>query len=268
MYAVLRIGGVLFASTAALLGEIREFALPTVERLGNELSHRDEIAARAADLTWERHPEWKKVSPQCWITDIGRNTDAVYMIGGRGSKPILGYKVLFPKGGQPSVLDVRGQSLPPQIAIRYNALQTAVKAVSPRLNAAYGAHYNFEVLNDPDGSGFLVYALAAFAKPDEIYTGGHFRITVAANGVVAERIDDLSTGIARLPEPRTQVVAIVSTQMAGNTPIETWLYSSHLYHLPVYLGTKNGSEWLVWNGKIHKFTKAELDAIESKEKRK
>jgi hypothetical protein len=40
----------LFSCGAAFASDIRDFNLPALDRLGNELPHRDEIARHAADL--------------------------------------------------------------------------------------------------------------------------------------------------------------------------------------------------------------------------
>lgn len=255
----------LFTGAFASAGEIREFSVATLERLGNALSRQDEIAARAADLAGARHPEWKKVSPQYWITDLGKGSDSVYLIDARKPEPALAYKVIFPKSGSPSILDANHQPLPPGIAVRYRALRTAKKAALPTLNVAYNPHYNYEVLNDPDGSGFLVYALAAFTKKNVVYTGGDVRITVSADGAKVERIDQLSHGIIEQKDPGHEVAALVVAQaVETNHPVETWLYASHLYHLPMYVATNDGAFWRVVNRKIHKFTKAELKELEKK----
>ena len=253
-------------ATQTFAGEIREFDIPTLERLGNELSHRDEIAARAADLAVERDPAWKKVSPQYWITDPGKSADSVYLIDAGKPEPAVAYKVIFPKSGSPNILDAHHQPLPPELAVRYRALRTAIKAALPTLNSAYGPHYNYEVLNDPDGSGFLVYALAAFTKKSAVYTGGHVRITVSADGAKAQRIDQLSHGIIEQKgDPGNKVVALAVAQaVETNHPVETFLYESNLYHLPFYVATNDGSSWRVVNRKIHKFTKAELEDAEKK----
>jgi len=216
---------ILVCATLAFGSEIREFNLPTLEKLGNELSHRDEIAAKASDLVFEKHPEFKNVTPQGWITDLHRYGDVVYFIIEANDAIAPAYKVIFPREGSPQVEDIRNQSLPPAIATRYRARQTAIRSALPRLNNAYGAHYNFEVLDDPDGSGFLVHVLAAFTTGDAVYTGEHVRVTVSADGSKTERLDELSHGIIQQKaDPGKEMVA-VSTAQAVDTkyPVETWL---------------------------------------------
>ena len=247
-------------------GEIREFDVRTLERLGNELSRRDEIAARAADVAAERYSAWPKVGPQFWITDLSKGSDSVYLIDARQPEPAVAYRVIFPKSGSPNILDAQHQPLPPEIAVRYQALQTAIRAARPTLNVAYGPRFNYEVLNDPDGSGFLVYALAAFTKKKVVYTGGHVRLTVSADGAKVERIDQLSHGIIEQKSDAGHEVVALAVAQAVETkhPVETFLYESHLYHLPMYVATTDGSSWRVVNGKIHKFTPAELKEAEKK----
>ena len=137
-------------------------------------------------------------------------------------------------------------------AVRKRAIQTAIRAVSPKLNTAYHPTYNFVVLSDPDGSGFLVYALATFRDRSAIYLGGHFRVTVSVDGTKAERIDDLCRGIIRNSTPaNAQFVAMGTAQAVDSKyPVETVIYESNVYKIPIGVGTRDGTIWMVENGKI------------------
>src|SRR5438874_7777156 len=97
----------IFAVATAFGGEIREFDLKTIERLGNEL------------------------------TRVSQTRD-------------------------------RGATSP----VRNRAKQTAMAALKGKL---FNIHYDYVVLNDPDGSGFLVYALGKGLKPGDVVVCGHFR---------------------------------------------------------------------------------------------
>ncbi len=238
--------------------EIREFKLATLEKLGNELSHRDDIAARAEDIVLEKYPDARSIFLG-WITELQKKGDIVYILMKKDETPALAYSVAFPPKGEPILKDRRGEALPRDVALRFKARQRAIAAVTDKLFE--GVSYNFEVLDDPDGSGFLVYGLAATRDPAEQITGGHFRITVSADGAKVERIDALSHGIITgKPDPGTTTVGIGTSQLVSNIPVETYLYSSHLYRLPISVATKDGSVWLVAKGKIRKFTQAEIDA--------
>jgi hypothetical protein len=248
---------------AVSASEIREFSIPTLERLGAELSRRDAMAARASDLVLAQHPELKKGPLLEWVTDLS-HAGSVYWIVDTEPEATPVYKVVGDR-----VEDIRGKPLPAGIQTRYRARRNAIKAVLPKLNGAYGAHYNFEVLNDPDGSGFLVYTLAATNKRDEMFIGGHFRITVSADGSRVERIDDLSKGLLRFKLERDKKLELNASAQAVNSdhPVETFVYSSYLYHIPMFVGTKDKAYWVVNDGKIHKFTKAELEAAGHNEKK-
>jgi len=248
---------------AAGATEIREFDIPTLEKLGRELSRRDAMAARASDLVLAKHPELKKGPLLEWVTDLS-NGEGVYWIVDTKPQPTPVYRVVGDR-----IEDIHGKPLPPAIQTRYRARRNVIKAVLPKLNGAYGAHYNFEVLNDPDGGGFLVYALAATNKRDEMLIGGHFRVTVSADGSTVERIDDLSKGLMRFKLESGQKLELNASAQAVNSnhPVETFVYSSYLYHVPMFVGTKDKAYWVVNDGKIHKFTRAELEAAGHTEKK-
>ena len=78
MHIVPLVVATLFLTHALIAMEIREFSVATLERLGNELSQRDSIAARAADLVAAEHPEFKKVA-RGWITDLA-SANRLHMI--------------------------------------------------------------------------------------------------------------------------------------------------------------------------------------------
>jgi hypothetical protein len=244
--------------------EIRQFDIPTLERLGRELSRRDEIAAQASDLVAER-PLARSLKMRGWITEIGDPADRVYLIAEAGGSLCLAYVVKFLPVGGPVVEDRRGEPLPEHVAVRFTARRTALEAVREKL---FEVDYNMEVLDDPDGDGFLVYALAATKKEGEILTGGHFRVTVSADGSRAERADLLSHLILQPGKAGTELAAITASQVTSDVPVETWLYSSHLYRVPVYIVTMDGSFWRIVNGEIYKFSKAEVDAIDARRKAK
>src|ERR1051325_486038 len=113
---------------SAFAGEIREFDLTTIERLGNELARVSQQSERGATTPERKH-----------------------------------------------------------------ARQTAIAALKGKL---FDIHYDYVVLDDPDGSGFLVYALASTGKRNDFVLAGHFRVTVSADGAKSERVDALARSLA------------------------------------------------------------------------
>jgi len=172
----------------AAAGEIREFTVPTLERLGNELIRASQRPDRGA-------------------------TDQV----------------------------------------RKQALQTAITALQGRL---FNIHYEYVVLSDPDGRRFLVYALGTTGKRDEVVLGGHFRVTVSADGARAEGVDRLSQTLM-IDSPRRagvpagfHIAALYINQIVSNRPVETFIYLANLVKKNIYVGTPDGKMWLVGKGRM------------------
>jgi hypothetical protein len=239
---------ILYGSACA--GEIREFSVATLERLGNELYHRDQIAARASDLVLQTQPIARSLKMRGWVTDLSKDGDVVYWIAETPSGPSLAYSVTFHGSAKPEVQDVRGQPLPPKVAARFKARQTAGEALKGKL---YKLAYNFEVLDDPDGSGFLVYALGSTTKQDEVVLAGHFRVSVSADGEKAERVDALSRSLNVVPkqaegDKKTEALWII--QVVSNKPVETFIYLSKLHQSAILVGTPDRTIWKVENGKM------------------
>ena len=189
-------------SASVFAGEIREFDLKTIERLGNELTRVSQSPEKGATT-----------------------------------------------------------------AVRKRAKQTAMGALQGKL---FNIRYDYVVLDDPDGSGFLVYALAVATKKGDVTTGGHYRVSTSADGSVAKRVDLLSQLIHQSPpDPGNQLAGIAASQIAGKLPVETWIYSSDLYHVPMFVAIMaDGSIWGVANGRIvrvdKKGPKNHLDILNKK----
>lgn len=178
---------------AVFAGEIREFDIKTIERLGNEL------------------------------TTVSQTRD-------------------------------RGAPTP----IRKRAVQTAKAALQGKL---FKIRYDYVVLDDPDGNGFLVYALGRGPKRGDVVIHGHLRVTVSADGEKAERVDALSHSLlsesdlpAAIPKGTTLAGAAIM-QVVSSKPVETLVYASNLMQMPLVVATPpNGQVWFIEKGKITKDT--------------
>ena len=182
MRFVLLLIATLVVSASAFASEIREFSIPVLERLGNELTR----ASRSPD---------------------------------RGASD----------------------------AVRKRARETAVAALKGQL---FNSRYDYVVLSDPDGKRLLVYALAATQKSDQVVMGGHFRVTVSADGTKAERIDGLSKSLVFSGPVRTDTVALFLIQIVSNKPVETLIYTADLAKKNIYVRTPDGKTWVVGEGKM------------------
>jgi hypothetical protein len=136
---------------------------------------------------------------------------------------------------------------------RKRAKQTAIAALQGKL---FPIHYEYVVLDDPGGSGFLVYALGSTGKPTEAVVAGHVRVSVSAAGEKVERIDPLSHTLmiadrfkSDLPKGYHKVGQYMN-QIVSDKPVETLIYSASVLRQPIVVGTPDGKVWLVENGKI------------------
>jgi hypothetical protein len=244
---------IFLCAITAVAGEIRQFSVRTLERLGNELTHRDHIAEVASGLVLQTQPPARSLKAKGWISELRSSGDIVYFIAETPSGFRLSYLVTFHKSGKPEVQDRRGEALPPNVSLRYKALQTALKALKGHL---LNIGYAFEVLDDPDGSGFLVYALGEPSKEKEVVLAGHRRVTVSSDGETAQRVDDLSQTLmvedknkSDLPKGYHRTGSYMN-QIVSNRPVETLILSSYQLRQPIFVGTPDGKVWQVANGRI------------------
>jgi hypothetical protein len=132
-------------------------------------------------------------------------------------------------------------------------LRTALKALKGHL---FNINYDFEVLDDPDGSGYLVYALGTTPKESEVVIGGHRRVTVSRDGNTAQRVDNLSQTLiiedrykSDLPKGYHKTGSYMN-QIVSNKPVETLILSAYQLRQPIFVGTPDGKIWQVANGKM------------------
>lgn len=140
--------------------------------------------------------------------------------------------------------------------VRKRAKQTAIAALKGKL---FDIRYDYIVLNDPDGSGFLVYALGRGSRPSDTVIFGHLRVTVSADGQKAEQVDALSNSVLIDNKnvdtsPRGyHKVAFACATAIGTRPSETLIYASNLMKMPIAVATPpKGQVWFIENGKITK----------------
>ncbi len=123
----------------------------------------------------------------------------------------------------------------------------------------FNIRYDYVVLNDPNGSGFLVYALGRGSRPGDTVVHGHFRVIVSADGNKAERVDALSHSVLvdnkyEDSSPKGyHKVALATAQVDGTKPVETLVYASNHMKMPIAVATPpRGQVWFIENGKITK----------------
>ncbi len=233
--------------------EIRGFDIAALERLGRELYRRDALAANATDLLFERYPDARQMSSAGWITELNEKVSRVYFLLRTDQGLRLGYIAIFPVGQVPTIEAHMNEPVPKPIMLRHLARTTAIAATSRHRS---DRPHNFEVLDDPDGDGFLVYSLAASSDPNEVVVGGHTRVSISRDGKVAERVDALSRSLLILDKRKApaggEVEGFVVTHIVSGTPIETHVFLSLMHMIPLHVVTGEKSFWKVDNGRILK----------------
>lgn len=237
---------------------IQELSLPTIKALGKELYQRDQVASAATDVLLAAKPEARSVPVRGWITHSENDVQRVYFIQERDSKISLAYSVTFHEKTAPKIEDHKGADLPEPVARRFTARQAALAAIPKFMTKKY----NFEVLDAPTGGGFIVYALAATQNPSEVVVGGHYRVTVAADGKV-QQVDALSRSFLVLQKQNPEadkdkeVVGITMSHVVSSTPVETHVFLSLLHKTPLYVLTPDKVIWKVSEGDILKIGHAD-----------
>lgn len=143
-------------------------------------------------------------------------------------------------------------------AVRKQAQQTAIAALKGRL---FKIRYDFLIVDDSDGSGFLVYAMPMSTKPGEVVLGGNFRVTVSADGSKAERVDAMARTLLPAPKPPKsregqKPLFVTMSQLVSNRPLETCVYTSLHDNVMVSVGmvNDNAKVWVFVGDKIFEMT--------------
>lgn len=216
---------------------IREFDLDTIGKLGREIYRHDKLAWIATDVLFaQQNPAKYQAEGGCgWVIDTTGAEPLVRFL----RKPKLAtieeaaYDINFPKDGKPVLTIPTNRMLTEhQIASRA-ALATAMAPFNKReypLCRVVRGGYNYVVLDDPTGPGLLVYLLRPKDTSDSIPVGGHYRISVSADGKTIKQVDRLSASCLALDKRDSRVpaggkvVGYVTSHVVSNTPVETHVF--------------------------------------------
>lgn len=242
----------LVAGTAGAAPLARQFDADTTARLGRAMYEQDRRASIAADLVRDNF-----------------DTTEEHLVGYITSGEPAQLRVRFIRGGEfgyEAAIDAQFDDLllPALSRVENPALSQEEQAqIAARLAAARDSatrcdgRYNTFALPDPDGSGWLIYALAASSEPDTVMVGGHVRYSVSADGSTVEHIDALATSCATAPYADLERAAATDgtdglalrTSLAA-TPLETHVFLSLTYDLPLYVVGSDLRMWKVAKGQM------------------
>ena len=243
----------------APLPTIREFDVATLGRLGREIYRQDQYAWHGTDAVMEKVGQAQMAAEKCcgWVVDTSGEEPLLRFVRRTSDGEEAAYDVRFPADAKPAVSVPENRALTEhQVGLR-RALATATAGfVDARLPLCRcRGNYNFVVLDDPSGAGFLVYLLRPKTTDDEIPVGGHYRISVSADGRTVTQIDRLWRSCLTMDRRQGtsaegKMVAIGMNHIVSATPLETHVFLSLQEKLPFYVVTKDGRLWNVDGGQI------------------
>ena len=231
---------------------IREFDIPTIEKLGKAIYERDGYAARATDILLAKVSGVKALQEAKvlgWIVVEDKGLFRVRFIkqGTKGYLPAFDVDFSSPEKG---VAAKAKGTLTAQEVSQFRARQLSIRQIKQTCSK----RYNTVVLPDVDGEGFLAYCLAAAMRDKDVVLGGHYRVTISADGKTVERVDRLSRGCLTLnwgPKDKGKVpVALFASHIVSPTPTEIHVWANLVCGMDLIIGAMGGSTWQVKNGKV------------------
>jgi hypothetical protein len=247
------------AADVAPLQPIREFDLETLGKLGREIYRQDQLAWHGTDALSAKIGQAQMAAEHCsgWVVDTSGTEPLLRFVRKAGEAEEAAYDVRFPTDAKPTVSVPENRELTEhQKAIR-RAFATATKGFADAnlpLCPCRGS-YNFVVLDDPAGPGFLVYLLRPKSTNFEIPIGGHYRISVTADGSTVTQIDRLWKTCLSMDKRQAvtssgKLMAVTVTSVVSAKPLEIHVFLSLQENLAVYVGTSDLKVWAVENGAI------------------
>jgi hypothetical protein len=93
-------------------------------------------------------------------------------------------------------------------------------------------------------SGILVYLIAGTKKPKVAVLGKHYRVLVSEDGRTVKRSEPLSKAVLEIPygpgPEGSTMAALATTHLVTDYPLETHVFASLLYGLPLHVATARG----------------------------
>ncbi len=241
------------SSRAAAPADLYREVVLRSERLGRALYQRDFAAAAATGLLLDGGFLAGDQRITGWVTQEGEGSLLVTYVAEENGLRTVGHEIVFPSGlaNPPALAPTEPNSpLIGERAVMYSARNTAIDEFRPLCNT----NYNTVVLPGTliGEQGWLVYLLATTMNPGERILAGHTLVRVSPDGLVALSTTPLSLAcrIEPLDLPQgTEQAGFFINHQTTSWPLETHVYASLAYGVPVYVRTQTGT-WLVENGKI------------------
>jgi hypothetical protein len=230
-------------------------ALERAQTIGRAIYSDDEASARATDAMIAAH-----VSPESvigWVTQArGDGRYDVTFVGGTAEAAEARYVVHVTATAAdvenidpPRPLDAEGAAM-------FRARGLAARSVKELAQKAglelCASPYNAVVLPASlrGETGWLVYLLAATTDPNRKILTGHLRVHVSADGASILETAALSKSCLVVDgKPDVKAESLYVTHLLDPTPIETHVFTSLLYKLPLLVAA-GGKNWVIDGDRI------------------
>lgn len=249
--------------------EIRQFDIATIEKLGHEIYLQDQAAWHGTDALLALHPpaELQQQKVRGWIVEETPDGQRVRFIRDGADGLEAAYDI-DDAGRKPRVSEPRDRSLSEAEQAQFRART----AISSHIARPCSPHYNTVILPDPQGDGWLVWALASSTTPKTWFIGGNYRFTVSKDGNTILRTDALSLSCLTMSDAQakasapqgTKAVAQFSTQLVSPIPVETAVFVNLESGLPMFVGTPDRSIWEIVDGHVSKVDPSKLQQAPAK----
>ena len=211
--------------------------LSPTEALGYEIYLRDQAAWEATDVALAAG--LKETPAHGWITLLSIGGWTVRFVGScdAGACAYLDVEKTDPSA-RPIVTLQNGTPLPEDQAARWRARQLAgsikFRACTPTYNTVVTSA-------EVDGAPvWRVYLLASSTDPRDVVLAGHHRMTISYDGKSVLSQEALSKSCIT-SQPPSNVAGMFVTDILHSEPIETHVFTSLDYRMPLFVGTSEGS---------------------------
>ena len=232
---------------------IRAFDIATIEKLGRAMAEQAQAASTADEILSGQNRNLEADGIIGWIFDPTPARSRVRFLHRRDGRLEVAYEVTFAKGARPAF------AIPakPEVTARDEAQLRARQLAADSIEKPCSPIYNTLAVPDPASpERWLVWVMATAIEPGAVAIGGHTRFTIAPDGSSILSRDALSLGCIVItpqpPPPGSNPAAAYVTHLISPTPVETHVFVSLLYDLPLLVGVPDQSVWQVQAGKIRK----------------
>ena len=233
-------------------GPFREAVLRS-ERVGRAIYENDVATALATELLLDAGYLAREERIVGYVAQEGEGSLLVTYVAEEAGRRMVGHEVVFPGGlrGAPAIAPTPSDTpLVGERAVMYAARQTAIGDMVQTCQTGYNTVVLPASLIGEEG--WLVYMLVASMNPGERVLAGHGLVRVSADGLSSLGSTPLSRSCLIVPVELPQGTSesgLSVTHLTTSWPLETHVYTSLLYGVPLLVRTNAGT-WRIDGGRI------------------